>query len=191
MASRHRSTDPLPPHGRAAGASLPWRPRHRPAAARGLLGPLTAAVSVFCAVGLAGCSSHNAPTVATIVKHDNAICSEYAQRLIKIATPAFDPGRATAKDMPAAAKYLDQLVPLMRAQQHEITSAGRPSASIDLYTSVLDALDAVIHDEQSAQTAAHAGNLHAFQSAYRTDAAEATRLSAVAHQFGLTVCIGG
>lgn len=156
------------------------------------LGPLSVALSALCVAGLAGCGKqHPASPVATVVEHDNAICTAYARRVSDIAAPSFDPSQATAKDLPAAAKYLDELVPLMHAQREEIRSAGKPNASIALYASILAALDAVIHDEEVARTAAHAGDLQAFRSAYRADTADATHLSGVAHQFGLNACVGG
>lgn len=129
--------------------------------------------------------------MATIVARDNAICRAYAERIRTIATPTFDPAKATAANLPAAAKYLDQLVRLMQAEQHEINSAGAPTGSKILYASVLDALARVIRDEQGARTAADAGELHAFQTAYHADSIDATHLSGVAQQFGLTACLAG
>lgn len=142
-------------------------------------------------MSVAACTKAHAPTVATVVARDNNICRTYAERVAKIATPTFDAANATGANLPAAAKYLDQFVPLMEAEQHEINSAGTPDASKDLYASVLNALAAVIRDEQAARAAAHAGDLHAFQSAYRADAGNAIRLSGAAQQFGLTACLAG
>lgn len=142
-------------------------------------------------LGIAACSKTQTPTVATVVARDNSICSSYAQRIAKIATPVFEPAKATGKDLPAAAHYLDQVVPLMRAEQREIKSTGEPDGANDLYASTLDALAAVIRDEQAARKAAHAGDLNAFRTAYRADTADVIRLSGVAQQFGLTACVQG
>ncbi len=155
---------------------------------RRILGIIATAAS---AVSFAACTTTHTPTVAAIVTRDNAICRTYAERIAKIAAPAFDPAKATGGNLPAAAKYLDQLLPLMQAEQHDITSAGVPNASKDLYASVLDALAAVIRDEQTARAAAHTGDLHAFQTVYHGDAADVTHLSGVAEQFGLTACLAG
>lgn len=143
-------------------------------------------------MSLAACSSKSdPPAISTIVDRDNAICKTYAQRIDDIAAPAFDPAKAARKDLPAAAHYLDQVVPLTQAQQREIKAVGEPNTSKQLYGSMLDALAAVVRDEQSARTAAHAGDLHAFQAAYRADTADATHLSGVAQQLGLTACLAG
>lgn len=157
---------------------------------------MVAAACVATVLTVASChkaDTHKAdsPSVATIVKRDNAICHAYARRINTIATPGFDPTRATRGELRAAARYLDKVVPLMQAQQDHIESTGRPSASQDLYASVLHALTAVIRDEQAARTAAHAADLRAFQNAYRADASDARHLAGVAQQFGLTGCLGG
>ena len=108
----------------------------------------------FASCHKADIAAHTADpaSVATIVGRDNAVCSSYARRISTIATPSVDPTRATGRNLPAAARYLDQLVPLMQAQQRQITSAGRPNASQDLYASALNALVRVIRDEQAART---------------------------------------
>jgi hypothetical protein len=186
MDSRHHSSSTLSPHGWAAGvASLLRRRGRRP---RVVL--LAAAASAMIAVSFHACHEPSTATVAMIVDRDNAICKSYAQRFARIAPPTFDPAKAARANLPAAAKYLDQVVPLMESQQHEIKSAGQPDASQDLYASVLGALGDVIHDEQAARAAAHAGDLAAFQAAYHASAADATHLSGVAQQFGLTSCLG-
>lgn len=176
----------------ARGPAAPRRETGRRLA--GAARPAAAAASAALLIsGLAACGgggSGPAP-VSTIVGRDNAICKSYAQRIGRIATPPFDPGRTTRADLPKAARYLDQVTPLLQSEQREISSAGPPATSRSLYHSVLTALAAVIRDEQRAQAAAHAGDMRAFQAAYRADQADATRLSGVAQQFGVTACLSG
>lgn len=191
MANPPHSTSPVQTDGLVSGSTCSRRPGPRPTARGRIIGIAATAASALAAVSVTACSKTEAPTVATVVTRDNAICKTYAERIAKIATPTFDAANATGANLPAAAKYLDQFVPLMEAEQREINSVGTPNASKDLYASVLVALAAVIGDEQAARAAAHAGDLHAFQTAYRADANDAIRLSGVAQQFGLTACLAG
>jgi hypothetical protein len=140
--------------------------------------------------GVIGCDAAGDATVATIVARDSAICTVYGQRIGQISTPSFDPGATKQSDLPAAAHYLDQVVPLMESELVDVKSAGRPNASQDLYASVLDSLTAVIQDEKAAQRAAHSGDLQAFRAAFGSDSRDATQLSGVAQQFGLSACAG-
>ena len=107
-----------------------------------------------------------------------------------VAAPAFDPGNARQTDLPAAGRYLDQIVPLMEAERAQIRSAGQPEASAGLYASLLAALDDVIRDEQAAREAARSGDLKAYQAAFDADTSDSTHLAGVARQFGLTECAG-
>lgn len=154
-----------------------------------LLRTLAVVAGVVIAGSLAACAKSDLPAISTVVDRDNTICGTYAKRIDGIAAPAFDPAKAARKDLPAAAHYLDQVVPLTQAQQREINAVGAPGTSKDLYASMLDALAAVVRDEQAARTAAHSGDLHAFQTAYRADTADSTHLSGVAQQLGLTACL--
>jgi hypothetical protein len=154
-----------------------------------IVGIIAAAAIAAIPLSFAACTKPKTPTVATIVTRDNAICRSYAERIAKIAMPAFDPAKATAANLPAAAKYLDLFVPLMEAEHDEINSAGIPNRSKDLYASVLEALVAVIRDQQAARTAAHAGDLSAFEVAYHANTTDAISLSGVAQQFGLAECL--
>lgn len=170
-------------------------PRRWPGGRRRGPGRLAAAVASGAVLvsGLTACGGGGGgPALATtIATRDNAICKTYAGRIEGIKTPPFDPGQATSARLPAVARYLDQVTPLLQSEQREISSAGRPTTSGSLYDSMLTALAAVIRDEQNARAAAHVGDMHAYRDAFRTDQADSTHLSGVAQQFGAAACVTG
>lgn len=195
MANLRPSSSAIRSPGPAAGALHIRRPGRRQSPL-GLRGRAAVTATAAIAISLAACAKKSdPPAISTVVDRDNAICKTYALRIGGIAAPAFDPAKATGKDLPAAPHYLDQVVPLTGEQQRNVKSVGGPNASRQSYASMLDALAAVVQDEQqdeqAARTAAHTGDLHAFQAAYRADAVDATHLCGVAQQLGLTACLAG
>lgn len=187
MASQPLSGSDTGVRSRAAGIFGSRRPGRHPGVRYLVLIVVVLAVAAGLAGLTAGRRDGPAP-VAAVVERGNAICQKYGERIAGIATPSFDPDKTSASDLPAAARYLDQVVPQMQKEMTDLRDAGRPSASRDLYLSVLSALDVVIRDETAANQAAHAGDLGGFEAAYRADAQHATHLSGVARQFGLVAC---
>lgn len=149
------------------------------------------AVQAIFILAIAGCGAGAARLpVATVVDKDNAICTRYAAQIERLTPPAFDPGKATRADLPTAARYLDHTLPILEAERRDIIAVGEPATDKSLYTSVRNALAAVVRDEQAADTAAHTRDIRAFRAAFTLDAGDTTHLVAVANQLGLTGCVG-
>jgi hypothetical protein len=132
-----------------------------------------------------------APSLQALVTRANAICATTSREMASFAPPAFAPRRAKARDLPVAAVYLDRVIPLLEDEQSRIVALGTPTTGRDLHALVLSALRALVADDHEVRDAAHAGRVARFRAALTRQQADATRLSGVAVQFGLTTCAQG
>lgn len=107
--------------------------------------------------------------------------------------PLADPSKATAADMPAAAKYGDGLVPLLQKKGNDLRALGLPAG--DALTGELGIIKAALHhyDEtvkafEKANAAAHAGNVKAFVEHWINGREHDAVADALFQAFDLPIC---
>jgi len=82
--------------------------------------------------------------------------------------PFADPLQATDADMPAAAKYGDGLLPLLRKKRDDLRALGLPDAGMEIMvlTEALRHFEETVKAFEEANYAAHNGDSEAFKAAW-------------------------
>ena len=170
-----------------------------PLAASGLaLGLMLAACggSDSPAVGANGSTSNTTatgpsgapPTKAAFVAKANAICKSVNDASAKLSPPSSDPTKVKSTDLPAWNQFLLKVLPYGQQQQSQLKALTAPAGDQTTVASIFAKGDQVLADVQALQSAAAAGNVNAFETAFKKSETDGSAADQAASSYGLTQC---
>jgi hypothetical protein len=144
---------------------------------------LTALVLAAAALALSACGSSGESKKDFIARAD-AICNNATRDLLNVAAPATT-GTVT---LPALAKYLGAVVPIVASEAKQLNALPRPAGDRAALRRYLAAVAATAGHYKALADAARAGNRQAISAA--TGALRASPASRLAAAYGLKECAG-
>jgi hypothetical protein len=146
-------------------------------------------VAIVALVLLAGCGSSGAPrTQAEYARRADSVCTAAKRKLETIPTPAFDPPRATAGQLPQAAAYLAAVRPILSGEVSQLRGLGGPIGATPLARQLLAAELGLAQVDAAAVSAARQGDLNRYKRQIREALVLSTRAGRTAQALGLRVC---
>jgi hypothetical protein len=144
---------------------------------------LTALVLAAAALALSACGSSGESKKDFIARAD-AICNNATRDLLNVAAPATT-GTVT---LPALAKYLGAVVPIVASEAKQLNALPRPAGDQAALRRYLAAVAATAGHYKALADAARAGDRQAISAA--TGALRASPASRLAAAYGLKECAG-
>jgi hypothetical protein len=144
---------------------------------------LTALALAAAALALSACGSSGESKKDFIARAD-AICNNATRDLLNVAAPATT-GTVT---LPALAKYLGAVVPIVASEAKQLNALPRPAGDRAALRRYLAAVAATAGHYKALADAARAGNRQAISAA--TGALRASPASRLAAAYGLKECAG-
>ena len=144
---------------------------------------------------LAGCGSDAAatpikatPTKAAFIAKADAACHRYDSRIAALPPPPGNPRHPTKTRLRAAVPYLTKVHKLEHSESKALHALGTPSQDAATFSHALADFDASTAHSRDAVTAARAGNIAGFETAFAATQTAYKRAGVPARQFGLKTC---
>lgn len=142
---------------------------------------------VACSLAASASATTTLPKASWIAKAD-ATCKRIDARVAAIPQPNVNPASPRQADLPAIARYLSRLHPLLAREIAAVSALPAPSSDATLaHSFVVSAHASVTALGQSAKAAAR-GDLTAYKQSFLRDNRAGTRASAIAKRLGLNIC---
>ena len=138
---------------------------------------------------MSGCSSGGASlSKAEFIQQADSICTSLNDRSQSLDVPAFDPSTATTAEMPEAAAYFDDLLPIARDGVRQLHDLGSPDQDGDVADRWLATVDDEVAAFEDMADSAHAGDAVGFAAAFDSASRSDSESSMLAEEFGFQVC---
>ena len=135
------------------------------------------------------------PSVRRCVSRADRVCRRLNKRLYALGPGLLDAGKVPQAQLPKAAQYIDKRLIIARRMQMGIAAVGPPKDQRPAYDALLTAFAKYSGDLRRARTAARAGDLRKFRSAFQLIAPrglptgpDARRLSRAMWRFPFAAC---
>jgi hypothetical protein len=118
------------------------------------------------------------------------LCVVEVRSEARVKQPTFNPLKATAAEMPAAARYLGTLAPIVGRFSTNTRHLGTPTTGAATYTKLISAWAGLARTLTLGASAAANGNVVGFRRAVAASFTESAHADALAKTFGATRCAG-
>lgn len=148
-------------------------------------------LTLSVATGLAACGGDNSKkraAKADFIARADAICAQYEPQLRALPRPRFNPIQATAADMPAAAAYVTQRIPIAERESAALHALGTPSQDASTFKRALAGFDSTISVARDELIATRAGEVGRFKRDFNRERSAGVQASRLTGRFGLRVC---
>jgi hypothetical protein len=126
----------------------------------------------------------------TFVARVDGLCVAEIHAEAKVKQPHFNPATATAKDMPAGARYLGALAPIVGRFATNARNLGAPTSDAATYKKLTSTWAALAASFRRGASAAAKTNTVGFRRAVATSFTLSGQADKLAKQFGATRCAG-
>jgi hypothetical protein len=134
-------------------------------------------------------STAGATTVkSSFVRHVEALCAADRSAEAKVKQPAFNPAKVTSAQLPAVARYLGQLAPIVHKLARGARGLGTPPTGAVTYRSLVSAWSKLAADMDRDVATAKRGDAAQLRRQIPSEFAQSAKADGLAKRFGATTC---
>jgi hypothetical protein len=152
----------------------------------------TRLLAACCVAAAVVASTANATPIPkpVFVHRLELLCAAEVKSEGRVKQPTFNPTKATAAELPAGARYLGALAPIVRKFAISARQLGTPAAGAATYTKLVSAWTGLAATLARGATAAGNRNVAGFRRAVTASFAASAHADALAKSFGAARCAG-